>query len=103
VSAEAQQEALAMASRGGEICFFAALPPGKSDVTLDTNLIHNHELSVLGSRSSGRRHFERAMDLIRSGKVDASMLLTHRVRLADIAEGFNLVKSGEAMKVVVRP
>ena len=103
VSATAQAQALRMAARGGQVCFFAALPPGRSQVNLDTNLIHNRELAVIGSRGSTRRHFDLAVELLRSRRIDASPLITHILPLEQIGEGFGLVKTGQAMKVVIRP
>lgn len=103
VSAEAQAQALRMARRGGEVCLFAALPDARPTATLNTNLIHNNELTVIGSRSSSRRHFELAIELIRTRRIDPAPIMTHVLPLDRIQEGFQLAKSGKAMKVVIKP
>lgn len=103
VSRDAQVQALKMASRSGQVLLFAGLPPHSSEVFLDTNLIHYHELSVVGARSSVKRQWDLALQLLRSGKVNPEALLTHTVGLESIQEGFSLARSGEAMKVAVVP
>ncbi len=54
----------------------------------------------------GRRIFRtwvRAQELISSGKVDLSPLITHRLPLEDIESGFAAILQGDAVKVVVIP
>ncbi len=101
VSAAAQAQAMAMASRLGQVLLFSGLPESSPTATLDTNLIHYKELKVVGARSSVQRQWESALDLITSGKIDASKIVSHRVALEDIDKGFRLAKSGAAMKVAV--
>ncbi len=103
VSATAQTQAMAMASRLGQVLLFAGLPESSPTATLDTNLIHYKELRVVGARSSVQRQWEMALDLIARGKIDASKIVSHTVALEDIDQGFELAKSGAAMKVAVVP
>ncbi len=54
----------------------------------------------------GRRIFAtwvRAQELILSGKVDLRPLITHRLPLERIEEGFSAILNGEAVKVVLTP
>jgi L-iditol 2-dehydrogenase len=45
-----------------------------------------------------------AMDLIRSRRVPVTEMITHRLPLAQAAEGFRLVAEGrESLKVILRP
>jgi L-iditol 2-dehydrogenase len=103
VSARAQAQALQMAARHGEVLFFAALPDNASEALLDTNLIHYRELAVLGARSACRRHFDLAIELVRSGRINVRPLVTHVLPLDDIARGFELMRTGQAMRVALRP
>lgn len=103
VSSKAQEQALEMAGRMGQVLMFAGLPDSAPCATLNTNLIHYRELRVLGARSSVKRQWDQALELILSGKVDASRIVTHTVSLERIEEGFELVKSGKALKVAVKP
>ncbi len=103
VSARAQAQAVEMADKQGEVLFFAALPAGSSDATIDTNLVHYNELKIMGSRSASRRHFDLALELITERRVAARPLVTHVLPLDEIARGFELMKSGIAMRVVLVP
>lgn len=103
VSSQAQVQALEMASRAGQVLFFAGLPENSPTATLDTNLIHYHELRVVGARSSVKRQWDLALELLSAGKVNAPSLITHTVSLDDIQAGFEMVKAGKAMKVAAVP
>ncbi len=103
VSAHAQAQALEMAGRNGQVLMFAGLPETSPTATLNTNLIHYHELRVVGARSSVKRQWDAALEMIASGRVNASEIVTHTVPLESIADGFALVKSGKALKVAVKP
>ncbi|HHY45258.1 MAG TPA: alcohol dehydrogenase catalytic domain-containing protein [Firmicutes bacterium] len=103
VSARAQAQALEMAGRMGQVLFFSGLPETSPMVTLNTNLIHYHELRVVGARSSVKRQWDAALEMIRLGAVDAGAIVTHTVSLEDIVEGFELARSGKALKVAVKP
>ncbi len=103
VFGSAQEQALQMASRRGQVLLFAGLPAEAPTVTLNTNLIHYNEITVLGARSSVQRQWELALDLVEGGRIEASKIVTHSVSLDRIEDGFQLARSGEAMKVAVVP
>lgn len=44
-----------------------------------------------------------ALELIASRRVDVARMITHRLPLAAIGEGFRLFVAGEALKVIVEP
>jgi len=102
-AAIAQQQALQMAAKRGRISFFAGLPKDKPSVEFDSNLLHYRELSVFGAFASHATDYVRALALIASRKVDARKLITKRIPLDDIVEGFETSRSGHGLKVVVKP
>ncbi|MFH1486848.1 MAG: alcohol dehydrogenase catalytic domain-containing protein, partial [Chloroflexota bacterium] len=51
-SAQAQEQSLSLAGRGGRVDFFGGLPVGQSKISMDSNLIHYQEISVRGSHGS---------------------------------------------------
>ena len=54
----------------------------------------------------GRRiwqDWERASELILSGKVDLTPIMSHTLPLADAVRGFELIRSGEAIKPLIIP
>jgi L-iditol 2-dehydrogenase len=102
-AAAAQAEALRLAATGGRINFFGGLPKDRSEVALDTNLIHYKELLVTGTTANTNEDCRAALELVTSGAVDAGRLVTARRALADAGDAFDAARSGEALKVVIEP
>lgn len=99
----AQEQAVRMIRPGGRISFFGGLPKDKPMVNIDSNLVHYKELILAGANGSTPEHNRRALELMASGKVNVSDLLTHRVSLDDVKQAIDLVLGGDAIKVVVKP
>lgn len=88
---------------GGVVVFFTVPDPGKQ-VTLPINDFWRREIRVITSYYCGPPDIAEAIDLIREGTVAVDALITHRLPLDDIAEGFRLVvDGGESLKVIIRP
>ncbi len=102
-SREAQEQSLALARKGGAVSLFASLPKGGSDVTLDSRLIHYGELRVVGASDSRPEHVSRVVALMAAGKIDWPRLITHRLPLAEIHAGLQLMKDKQSLKVLVYP
>lgn len=100
-SAAAQNDALEIAAKAGRVNFFAGLPKTAPIAPLNVNHIHYKELEVSGSYSEKKSDFQAAFALLHSGRFPADKLLTHRLPLDRITEGFALMESGEALKVCV--
>ena len=99
----AQEQAVRMIRPGGRISFFGGLPKDKPMVNIDSNLVHYKELILAGANGSTPEHNRRALELMASGKVKVSDLLTHRVSLDEVEKAIDLVLGGDAIKVVVKP
>ncbi|OLF13539.1 zinc-dependent dehydrogenase [Actinophytocola xanthii] len=102
-SGAAQEDALQMAARGGRISLFGGLPKDKPTITLDSNLVHYRELTVVGANGSSPQHNKQALELIATGQVPVSDLITHRLQLAELHDAIKLVSSGQAIKVTIAP
>jgi L-iditol 2-dehydrogenase len=102
-AATAQEQAIAMAARRGRISFFGGLPKDAPIISLDSNLVHYRELTIVGANGSSPRHNREALSLIGSGKVPVSDLITHRLPLERALDAFDLVARGEAIKVTIEP
>jgi len=99
---QAQAQATNIAAKGGRIAFFGGLPHDRSQVALDTNLIHYKGLTIIGTSGFAPRHFYMALDLIARGKIQADKLVTHILPIDDFAKGVELAKEGKALKVVYK-
>jgi L-iditol 2-dehydrogenase len=102
-SGAAQQDALQMTARSGRISFFGGLPKDRPTITLDANLVHYRELTIVGANGSSPAHNKRALELIASGQVPVHDLITHRLPLAQLHDAIELVASGRAIKVTIEP
>lgn len=97
----AQEQAVRMAAKRGRISFFAGLPKDDPYIRLDSNIVHYKEVSIFGAFASHRIQYEKALELIESGMIDARKFVTHTFPLEKIEEAFATAKRGEGLKVVV--
>ena len=102
-AAEPQEQAIGLVRKRGVVCLFASLPAGKSTLTLDSRPIHYGELKIVGASDSGPRQVATAIALIGSGRFPAEKLVTHQFDLGGIHRAFDLMRRGEALRVVLRP
>jgi L-iditol 2-dehydrogenase len=102
-SGKAQEEAVLMTARGGRISLFGGLPKDNPTITLDSNLVHYRELTLVGANGSSPAHNKQALELIASGSVPVADLITHRLPLEQVLDAFGIVARGEAIKVTVQP
>jgi threonine 3-dehydrogenase len=101
-SAAALDQGLRFVTRGGRISLLGIFG---EPVAVDlSNLVIEKGVRVHGI--FGRRIYdtwERTQDLLRSGALDVAPILTHRFDLADWQQGFDLLGSRHAGKVVLTP
>ena len=96
-------QALTVAAKGGTVEFFAGFPKDDPALGVDGNLIHYKELKVIGSFGSTPRQFQQAEQLLVNELIPAEKLITHRLPLSQINEGFGLMVRGECFKVIIDP
>lgn len=86
---------------GGAVHVFAGGPGAVLPVALDT--LYRRELTLLATYSSSPTDLTEAFRLITAGEVPVAGLVTHRLPLARLAEGVDLMRRREALKVYVTP
>ncbi len=96
---------LSLLARGGHLSVFAGMPKSDPVEEIDLNLIHYNEFNLHGATSSAINEYLTAKDLILSGKINGSRLVTHRFGLDDFNEAFKTQRdtSSGALKVVIIP
>lgn len=99
----AQEQALEMAARSGRISFFGGLPKDAPIIACDSNLVHYRELTIVGANGSSPEHNRRALELIASGEVPVSDLITARLPLTEVLTAIDTVIEGSAIKVTIEP
>jgi L-iditol 2-dehydrogenase len=96
-------QAVAMARKGGRILLFGGLPKDNSTPPVDMNTIHYAALELMGTTIFAPRHQMMAMELIRSGRVPAAKLISHRFPLSEFEAGARLALKARALKAVFLP
>lgn len=102
-AAKAQEQAISMVAPGGKISFFGGLPKDAPFIQCDANIVHYKEVTLYGANGSSPQQNLDALNLIASGQVKVSDLITHKVSLDNVQSAIDAVISGDAIKVVVNP
>jgi L-iditol 2-dehydrogenase len=99
----AQEQAPRLAAIGGRINFFGGLPKDRPNITFDANLVHYRELIVTGTTACSTDDCRRSAEIVNSGRIDLSDLISGRFPLARAAEAFAAAEDGRSLKVVLEP
>jgi L-iditol 2-dehydrogenase len=78
---------------GARVNVFSGLDPGDTSFALDARVFFYQGLSLVGTVNSTPQHNREALELIVNGAVDVEPLVTARLPLSQIREGFALVMS----------
>jgi L-iditol 2-dehydrogenase len=87
--------------RGGRIVVLGV--SGRPSVPLPWDRALQHDLTIAFSFSSRAPSWRGAIELAASGALPSEELLTHVLALEDWRAGFDAVRSGDAVKVVLTP
>ena len=99
----ALEQAWKCVDKGGVVVLFAVPGPDKK-VVVPVNDFWTKEMRILTSYYCGPPDIIEAVHLIEFGNIGVDDMITHRLPLADIAYGFQLVSDGrESIKVIIEP
>jgi 2-desacetyl-2-hydroxyethyl bacteriochlorophyllide A dehydrogenase len=101
-SKEAEEQAVGMLRNNGVVSIFAGTYPATT-IEVDPNDIHYTEKVVTGAFAGSPEQFTRAVKLISVGLVDVEALITHRMPLDNLDEGFEMTLEGVGMKKMILP
>lgn len=93
-------EALSLVRKGGRVNLFAGFSQGDMS-SIDVNLIHYNEITVTGASALSRSGYELALNMLSTGQIDATSLITHRYGVDDSLAAFDAAASGKAIKVAI--
>jgi L-iditol 2-dehydrogenase len=102
-AAAPQEAALDLVRKRGRVCLFASLPAEKSVLNLDSRKIHYGEIRVVGTSDSTPAHVKKAVELLGGDDFPAAKIGSHVLALDDIFKAFELMKSGAALRVILKP
>ena len=98
---QATDQAISAVDRKGKILFFAV---PETNVVIPSLRFWRDEITLLSSYGAAPHDLQEAIELIKSVKVNVREMITHRVGLSNIRQGFQLASEGEnSLKVVVVP
>lgn len=97
------EEAVNLAKKGGRILIFGFAPEGEKASFIPFDIL-SKELTIMGSWVNPYT-YSRALDILASGQVDVKPLITTRIKLDNIMDGFNMMveKPKGFMKALVQP
>lgn len=75
----------------------------EAKIPFDLDKIIQKEIRVVGSRSQKSADWEPSLALMNEGKVNAKALVTHEFDITQWDEAYEVIKSGEAIKVLLTP
>jgi len=102
-ASSAIDQGIACLDNGATFVVFAVPAPGL-DHPMPLNDLWRREVTVRTAYGAAPADLAMAMELIASGRVEVTDLITHRLPLERASEGFQLVASaGESVKVVLEP
>lgn len=96
-------QALKSVGRGGVLLLFAPKEPGGT-YPMPLFDLWRDNITIVNSYASPPADTLTAIDLIESGRVPVTDMITHRLPLSEAQKGFDLVAgAGESIKVVIEP
>ncbi len=102
-SREAQEQSLQMTAIRGRISLFGGLPKSDPFIKFNSNTVHYKEITVYGAFTSSPEQNQSALELISAGRINTQNLITHKLPLADMVKGIEIIERGEGLKIVVNP
>jgi len=98
---EAVTQAFKAVDKKGTVLLFA-IPP--KDIVLPTAQVWRNEITITSSYGAAPDDLEESLRLIALEKLNVKDMITHRLPLEKIQEGFEIMaKAGESLKVVLEP
>jgi L-iditol 2-dehydrogenase len=102
-SHSAQESALDLAAISGRINFFGGLPKDRPTINFNSNLVHYKELIITATTACSTADCWQAAQIINSGLVDLSDVVSQRYPLKDAVIAFAAAEDRKSLKVVLEP
>lgn len=97
----AQAESLGYMNMNGKVLFFGGLPKGRENVTLNTNLLHYRQLSVMGCTGQSLSDYRACAKLIGSGRISLKEIISNRYTIDDVPIAMEAAAAAEGLKHVI--
>jgi L-iditol 2-dehydrogenase len=95
--------ALDCVDRGGTILYFA-VPDPTTKIPIPITEFWRNEITIRTSYGAAPRDLEEALQILAQKQVNVEDMITHKLDIQEIAEGFRLVaEAGKSLKVIIEP
>lgn len=91
-----------LCKKGGTVCLFAGFS-GTGECTIEVNTIHYNEINVCGSTAYKKEDYIEAAELVKNKKINLDEIATHTFSLDKFYEAYETQKSGEGLKIMIKP
>ena len=99
----AVKQTLQSVDRGGTILFFAPTEPSV-EIPFPLFDLWNKGVKMVSTYAGSPNDISKAIDLIKSKKVEVTDMITHKLPLSEIAKGFKLVaEAKKSIKIIIEP
>jgi L-iditol 2-dehydrogenase len=102
-SRAAQESALDLAAISGRVNFFGGLPKDQPTINFNSNLVHYKELIITGTTACSTADCWQATQIINSGLVDLSDIVSQRFPLSEAVIAFAAAEDRKSLKIVLEP
>jgi L-iditol 2-dehydrogenase len=89
-----------IASKNSRINIFSGIAKG-NNISLDANWLHYNQTSITGSFSSTPYILQQAAQIVSSGEIDLSKIVSHRYRLDEIKDALVATEKYYGLRVVI--
>jgi L-iditol 2-dehydrogenase len=97
------EQAVELVDLGGTVLYFAPLDPGET-MSFDMNALWKRGVNIIHSYAGPPADMRAALDLLAVKRIDVASMITHRLPLAEAAEGFRLMLDDPtALKIIITP
>lgn len=98
-----QEQALDLAAMGGRINYFGGLSKDDAIIRFNSNTVHYKELIVTGTTACSTFDCLRAAEIVNSGRLDLSPLITSAFPLSEANTAFMAAADGRNLRVTLVP
>jgi L-iditol 2-dehydrogenase len=102
-SYKAHEIAIEATAISGRINFFGGLPKDRTEIELNSNLVHYKELVITGTTACSTDDNWGAAAIVSSGRIDLSRLIGARFPLTKANDAFAMAEEGRSRKVIIEP
>ena len=93
---------LKLCKRGGTVNLFAGFA-GTGESTVEVNTIHYNEINVNGSTAYKLEDYLAAAEMIKSGRINADKIVTHKFKIDEFQQAYDVCVAGTGLKVIIEP